>query len=294
MANAFGMDEDVIAERTGGAELLTAGGGALAQITKSEVDVQVATAKAYPRDVRKARHEALALATLDEDTAASMIYALPRAGKKIEGPSARLAEIVVYSWGNIRAQAIVTDVTDKHVVALGTCFDLEKNVAAQVQVRRRITNSQGRRFDDDMITVTGNAACSIALRNAVFKVIPFALVKPIYEAAKETAVGRAKSMSERRAAAVEWFGKIGVGEDRLLAVLGKKSMEETTLDDLVALTGLKTAIKDGDTSIEEAFPEPERGTGGKAGELNETVAAAKKGGTGDGQKGKSDGGELPL
>lgn len=272
----FNDDEDVVSERSGGVEVFTESGGALAAITKSEVDMQITTAKRYPREIRKAKAEAHALATLDEETAQSMFYALPRGGKNIVGPSARLAEVVVYSWGNIRAQAIITDVGDKFVTAMGTVFDLEKNVATQVEVRRRITDSKGRRFNDDMIQVTGNAAASIAFRNAVFKVIPFALVKPIYEAAMQTAVGKAESMVERRRKASEWCSKIGVSEEQMLAAIGRNSMEEITNDDLIVLAGIRTAIKDGDTTIEEAFsPGNVSGNSNGAHDLNERLRQRK-------------------
>jgi hypothetical protein len=39
-------------------------------------------------------------------------------------------------------------------------------------VRRRIFDSRGRLFNDDMITVTGNAACAIAKRNAILSGVP--------------------------------------------------------------------------------------------------------------------------
>src|SRR6267142_961378 len=81
--------------------------GSLAIINKSEIDQQIATAKKYPRSVKQFINEAIQLATLDEDTAKDCIYALPRDGKVIEGPSARFAEIVAYSWGNSRAGARV-------------------------------------------------------------------------------------------------------------------------------------------------------------------------------------------
>ena len=271
-------DYEVITERSGGMEIMST--GALGQLAKAEVDMQIATAKRYPRDIHKSRDEAMGLATLDEDTATSMYYALPRGGKRILGPSSRLAEVIVYSWGNIRAQAIVTDIGEKFITALGTCLDLEKNVAAQVEVRRRITDRNGKRYDDDMIMVTGNAACSIAFRNAVFKVVPFALIKPIYDAAQETSVGKAKSMDERRRGAVEWFGKLGISEERILKTIGRRSMDEVTPDDLVVLKGLSTAIKDGDTTIEEAFPMDNdvAKAGSRASEIDERLAKSAKSG----------------
>lgn len=220
---------------------------------RGEVDMQVTTARKYPRSVKRFKEHALSLATLDEDTAASCFYSLARGGKPIEGPSARLAEIVAASWGNIRSQASVVDVDAKFVTAKGTCWDLENNTAVSVEVQRRITGKDGRRFSDDMIVVTSNAACSIALRNAVFKVVPMAMVKPIYDAARQVAIGDVKTLSSRRQKAFDHFGKMGVKAEKILAKLERESIEDVTLDDLAILIGLTTAIKDGDTSIDEAF-----------------------------------------
>ena len=145
--------------------------------TRAEVDIQVATAKRFPRSIKAFNRQAMEMATFNEDVAAGCIYALPRGGKPIEGPSVRLAEIVLAAWGNVRADARVIDVGAKEITAEGMCWDLEKNIAIRVQVKRRITDKNGSRYNDDMIVVTGNAACSIALRNAVFKVIPMALAR---------------------------------------------------------------------------------------------------------------------
>src|SRR5262245_11187920 len=149
---------------------------ALESLNRSEIDIQIATARKYPRSLLKFKNDAEAMACLDEETASSCFYALKRAEKPIEGPSVRLAEIVASAWGNLRSGARIIAEDEKFVVAQGACHDLEKNVAFQVEVRRRITDKNGRRYSDDMITTTCNAACSIALRNAIFKAIPGAYV----------------------------------------------------------------------------------------------------------------------
>ena len=137
--------------------------------------------------------------------------------------------------------------------AQGACFDLETNVGCTVEATRRIVDSKGRRYNDDMIVMTQNAAKSIALRNAVFKVIPMAFVKPIYEAAKEVSIGKAMTMEKRRERAMEWYAKLGAKPEQVLKFLGRKGLEDVTVDDLVTLQGLKTAISDGDTTLEDAF-----------------------------------------
>lgn len=225
----------------------------LAIINKSEIDQQIATAKAYPRSIKSFRSKALELATLDIETAESCYFVLPRGGKTIEGPSIRLAEIVTYAWGNLRYGSRVIGVDSKFIEAEGFAFDLETNTAVKTSVRRRITDKSGRRFNDDMIVMTGNAACSIAARNAIFRVIPRAFVDQICKAAKDVVRGDVKTLSERRDRAISWLQEKGCKLPDILKTLGRQGVEDITLDDLVILSGVKTAITDGDTKPEYAF-----------------------------------------
>lgn len=230
------------------------GPSATGALMRAELDQQVSTAKAYPRSVAKFKAEALAMATLDQDTAASCFYALPRGGKTIEGPSIRLAEIIGSAWGNLNYGARVVSIDDKFLTAQGICRDLERNVTMTSEVTRRITDKNGKRYNDDMIGVTANAACSIALRNAIFKVVPMAYAKDVLAQARRVAIGDAKTLASRRAGMIDYFGKMGVEPKRILWLLEKPSIEDIGLDDMQVLVGLATAIKDGDTTVDEAFP----------------------------------------
>lgn len=236
--------------------------GALEAQTRGEIDVQIVTAKRYPRSVSQAIKDATSLATLSEDVAEQCFYALPRDGKTVEGPSARLAEIIASCWGHMRVEARVVDEDERFVTARGTAWDLQRNVAIAYESRRRITNKSGKRYNDDMVGVTSNAASSIALRNAVLKVVPKAFWQPVYEAARKAAVGTAETLVNKRAKSLQYFSKLGVDEKRVLAVLGVKGLDDVGLEELATLKGLATAIRDGDTTIEQAFPvipkEPQR------------------------------------
>lgn len=230
--------------------------GTLAVLNKSEIDQQVTTAKRYPRSIKKFRDEALQLATLDESTAAECIYALPRDGKTIEGPSARFAEIINYAWGNTRAGARTIGEDGEFVKSQGLFYDLEKNTAISYEVSRRIVNKYGKRFSADMIGTTSNAGSSIALRNAILKGIPKALWKPIYDAARKTVAGDMRTLANRRSEAIKAFQIFGVKQEAILLTLGVKGVEDITLDHLVTLRGLYTAIQEGDTTPEQAFAPP--------------------------------------
>lgn len=226
---------------------------------RAEIDVQIATAHRYPRSVSRFQKEALAMATVNEDTAASCFYALPRKDKSgqmknIEGPSVRLAEIVGSSWGNIRYGARIVREEKDFIVAQGSAHDLERNVAMTIEVKRRITDKHGKKYSFDMIAVTANAACSIALRNAIFKVVPKTFVDSIYAAAKKVAVGNASTLANRRLAALDYFKKMGVQPEQVLAVLEREGIEDIDLKDLETLTGYRTAITEGDAKVDDIFP----------------------------------------
>jgi len=226
---------------------------AVESITRGEIDIQIATAKRYPRSLTSFRARALDMATLDQGTAESCIYALPRDGKTIEGPSARFAEIMASAYGHMRVEGRPVDDDGKFITARGTAWDIENNVLIAFETKRRVTNKSNKRFSDDMISVTSNAATSIAIRNAVLKVVPKAYWGPIYEACRKAAVGDASTLANRRAAMLEYFLKLGATNDKVFTLLGVKGVNDIGLDHMATLKGLATAIKEGDTTVDEAF-----------------------------------------
>lgn len=230
----------------------------LTQITKAELDIQISTAKHYPRSIQSFRQDAMSMATIDTGTAASCFYKLKRKDKDggstfIEGPSVRLAEIIASAWGNIRFGARIIAEDERFVIAQGVAHDLEKNVSNTIEVSRRITNKNNIRYSDDMISVTKNAACSIALRNAIFKTIPFTYANQVYEQAKKVAIGSAKTLTERKKSMLDLFSKMGVTVQEITDFLELKNIEDIGLKEVETMIGVFTAIKDGDTTIDEQF-----------------------------------------
>lgn len=240
----------------------------LSEIIKSEIDVQISTAKAYPRSITTFKAKAMSMATISPEVAEACSYALPRGDKTLEGPSVRLAEIVCASYGNVRAAARVISNDGKTIVAQGVCHDLETNYSASVEVRRSIlqhewkTNPTTRKrektgrmvtMSEDMQVVVGNAACAIAYRNAVFKVVPSALVTEVYEKAREVARGNAETLPARRDKAVKWFTDRKVTEQQICDVLQVKKIADIDLDLLQTLSAYKAAIANGESTIKEIF-----------------------------------------
>lgn len=222
-------------------------------ITKAELDQQITTARAFPRSVKRFTNECMDMACLSEEVAASCMYALPRGGKSIEGPSARMAEIIQSAWGNNRSGQRIVDEGSEFVTAQGIFHDLERNVMITVEVKRRITDKDGKRFNTDMIGVTGNAASSIAHRNAVLKGVPKAFWNSIYLAARRTAVGDQKTLVAKRTDALAYLQKMGVAPETVFASLGIGGEQDIGLDELATLRGSIEAIKSGEATIENAF-----------------------------------------
>lgn len=224
-------------------------------VERANVDSQVATAKRYPRDIRRSIDNSVVMATMNQETAQSCSYALPRGGKPITGPSVHLAKIIVSNWGNMRTEAKVVQITDKQVISRGTCWDLETNVASAFEVRRSIIGKNGQRFSDDMITVTGNAANSIAYRNAVFAVIPKAITDRVYYAAQKFITGDLsdydKLLKVRTGVLNNFKNNYGITEEEVVKMCGKQTENQIGADEISMLMGTIQALKDEDTTVDE-------------------------------------------
>ena len=224
-------------------------------VERANVDSQVATAKQYPRDLTRCINNSIVMATMDYETAQSCGYALPRGGKPITGPSVHLAKLLVSNYGNIRAEAKISKITDKRVISRGTCWDLENNVATAFEVGRSIVGKNGKRFSDDMITVTGNAASSIAYRNAVFSVIPRAITNKVYQASQHFITGDLsdeEKLVARRKNCLDFFkDEYGITEEEVVMLCGKQTVNQIKADQIALLLGITQSLKDGDTTVEE-------------------------------------------
>lgn len=223
---------------------------------KAVIDTQISTAKAYPRNMKRAVENSVFIATIDEETAQSCSYSVPRGGKVITGPTVHLAKILAQNWGNLRVEAKVIAIEKTTLTSQAIAFDLENNLAIKVEVKRSIMTKTGR-MNDDMITVTGNAANAISMRNAILNVIPKGVVDKVYNEAKNKITGDLSDdtkLSLKRKKVFDGFKTTyDVTEQEVLHTIGKAAIEHITQDDLVVLIGIGQAIKDGDTTVDMAF-----------------------------------------
>lgn len=226
-------------------------------LSRAEIDQQISTARAYPRSIERAVKNILTLATLDEETAESCIYALPRGGKPIKGPSARFAEIVASQWGNCRigGRTVHVDKTEKFVEAEGIFHDLETNMARRALVRRRISDKHGRVLSEDMIIVTGNAAASIASRNAILAGVPRAVWRKAYERCEQVIAGTVETLAVTVEKTMKAFAAFGVSPERVCAAIDIGGLADIKVDHIPLLRGMYATLKNGEATVEEMFPE---------------------------------------
>ncbi len=102
--------------------------------------------------------------------------------------------------------------------------------------------------------VVAKVALAKAYRDAVFKVVPKALCKPITLAAYQVINKELVTLDQRRDRAKAWIKQIRVDDKRVFALLNVCGWADVTDEHLIVLTGLKTAINDGDDTIDSAFP----------------------------------------
>ena len=251
--------EVVVAEAVA-AEIVTPSAKVIKAQETALIDVQIKTAKAFPRSLTQFTKQATAYATVDDETAESCIYRRPVGKDKngnqtfAEGLSIRMAEIVGACFGNLRVACRIIDQTDRYVTAQGMAHDLETNFLATSEVIEPTIDKWGKPYNERMRIVIAKAALAKARRDAIFSVVPRALAKPIEREVRKILYGDATCLAKRRALVEGWISKLGIEPERVFAALNIGGIEEMNEKELETLTGLKTAIKDGDITIDEAFP----------------------------------------
>lgn len=236
----------------------------LAVLEKSQMEILVDLAHAHKRSLTEFHRKATEMITQDEQTALSCIYKRPVGKdeensdrqKMVEGQSIRLAEIVYASYGNIFISDVDIEVAERYVKAIAFGVDLETlAVVRRVCIESTIMKN-GMPYSERQRVITGKAASAKARRDVTFSVVPKSMCNQLYQIARDVAFGKGNvmTMQKRRENILAWADKLGIEKERLFAAIKIKGINDIGLDEIETLYGLKTAIQDGDTTIDEAFP----------------------------------------
>ncbi len=225
---------------------------------RASIDIQVATAKRYPRNLKRVKDASVVIATMNKETAEACRYSKPVDGKKsITGPSVHLARIVCQQYGNIRVQQRVKQITDKTIIAEAVAFDMETNYAVCVEARRSIIDKQGHRYRESVIETNAMAILAIAERNAILKVIPKSIIDTVYDEAFKCANGDLSDNTkflQARDKAFEYFkNEYSATEQEVCDCLGLKTKDAVKPEHIVDLRGFMQSLKDKEITPEELF-----------------------------------------
>lgn len=243
-----------------------------------EVQVAMLSAKRFPRDEVTAINRIKATCqrlTLAEQA----IYAYPRGGQKVSGPSIRLAEALAQNWGNIDTGIIELDNRNGKSEMMAYAWDLETNtrVTKTFSVSHtRDTKAGSKELTDgrDIYEATANFGAR-RMRACILSVIPGDVVDMAVDECRQTiADGDKRSTSEIITALLKAFKPLGVTKEQLERYLGKQ-LTEALKEELIDLRAVHKSIKDGQSTADAYFKhiEDEKGTADQKAAI---VAANKK------------------
>jgi len=204
--------------------------------TESEIDIQIRTARAHPRDMANVKQR-ITDHISDPDIAESMWYTLKRGGETIVGPSIRLAEILYTAWGNIRVVSSVVETTATHCTARGVAIDLENNTGLSSDATVPIYGK-----GPEAVKLAHMRAQAVARRNVTFQVIPGVYQRQAMKLAQRVYSGQ--DITVRRDKMLAWFQENGVTEATVLDTVGLDRISDLTTEHLETLRGMANKIVD--------------------------------------------------
>jgi hypothetical protein len=251
---------------------------ALSNVDRELIDMQIATAKRYPRTVEQSMNRAVDAILSDNELAVDAFYEIPVAGQLICGPSVRSAEIIGQHWGNMRWEDRPVNVPQDANYVEGEAFawDVENNVASRKIKRLSVVDSYGKRYSQYRVDNAQLKAQSVAKRDAIAEVVGKAYMKKMHRKAEEFLDKDFPNFEARKDALAAAFKKLGVTPDNICKYLTPpgsrtpKTWNLITHKEVFRLGNIYTGIKEGSTSVKDVF-----GVEGKA-EDKKTAPDIKK------------------
>jgi hypothetical protein len=254
----------------------------------AEAQGQLILAKKFPRD-ENASHAKLMKACKSRAFAETAFYSVPNRGS---GPSIRFAEEVARVYGNFQYGHRELSRSEGRSEIEVFAWDMENNNRSnrQITVMHVLDKSGGPKKLTDQADIDNKIAnvASKQMRGRILALMPKWLVAEAIEECKKTLAGTNDEPLEVRVRRMtQAFAKYGVTTDHLERYLGHK-LDEVLIDEVVDLTGVFNAIKEG-IKPSEFF-----GAGEAAEEVEKTAASIKQLGTENAAKRTSTKGAKPA
>jgi hypothetical protein len=216
----------------------------------AEAQGQLTLAKRFPRDLIAA-HSELMSACKSKAFAEVAFYSVPNRGN---GPSIRLAEEIARVYGNFQYghRELSRDEGKSEVEVFA--WDMEKNNRSirQITVNHVQDTKNGPKVLRDQADIDNRIAniASKQVRGRILALAPKWLVQDaVLECRKTLAGNNSEPLEQRIRRMVQAFGGLGVTQKVIENWLGKP-VAELTGDELVDLTGMFNAVKEGASAAE--------------------------------------------
>jgi len=226
-------------------------GGSMAQASEAravaEVQAQYVIAKKFPRDENTAFMRIMKSCERPF-LAEQAMYAYPRGGQLVTGPSIRLAEAMAQSWGNIDCGIKEISQSDGESEVEAYAIDLETNtrIVKVFTVKHARDTKQGKkRLTDarDIYELVANQG-SRRLRACILGIIPGDVIDAAVSQCGKTLESSDVPMADQIRKLVQAFDELGVKPDHIEKRLGHK-LDATIPQEIVTLRGIYKSIKDG-------------------------------------------------
>lgn len=253
--------------------------GAMIQIAQtrqaSEIQASMVIAQRFPRDTTRA-YSRIIEDCKRKTLAEKSVYAYPRGGTTVTGPSIRLAECMARAWGNLdfgiveleRKPSMGSIPGESTVMAY--CYDLETNTKSTTvfTVRHsrdkniKLDNGQKKKIQEaltderDIYEMVANQGAR-RLRSRILAIIPVDIVESAVEQCEKTMEGGQGPLVDRVRAMVVYFKEaFAVTQEMIEAKVGHK-IEAISESELVKLKSIANSLKDGAASREDFFEMPQ-------------------------------------
>jgi hypothetical protein len=238
-----------------------------------EVQAAMVIAKRFPRDIIQAEGRILQSCRRPGLAEAAM-YAYPKGGAKVDGPTIRLAEVLAQCWGNIDFGIKELEQRHGESTVLAYAWDLETNerrtITWTVRHERKVNQKDdrgkviGSRIDvlDDPREIYEMVANQGArrLRACILAIIPGDIQDAAIEQCRKTLTGgTAELLIDRIKKMAGAFVELGISGAMLEGRLGHK-LDATDANELVTLRNIYQSIRDGMSDRKDWFDLTEDGT----------------------------------
>ncbi len=222
----------------------------------SMLQVQVQVAKQYERNIDKVRVEVVSLCQMPQ-LAEKAMYAYPKGGQVVAGPSIRLIEAIAQAMGNIEYGIVELQQTDKEVLLEAFAWDIEKNVRRSMRwtvkmVRDTKKGSYALNDQRDRYEMMANMGMR-RVRACLMAVIPSPIQELAIETVKTTLMNHGRLIKpEQQGRMLDAFAVYGIERGHLEKYLGHK-LDKLTAQEAMNLRMICDSLEAGIGKPSEFF-----------------------------------------